>query len=351
MAYYFSGGSVIGTGRLPEKAPWAAQQGRYAIEDFIKAYTKQYEAATAANLRRQQQIEAIFDEIIRRYGPGGTFGRAAEAQLERRKLRDVAAGMQQMVSSGLYGTTVAAALPKKWEEEVGAPARLTLEDIKMQRLSQAQLGKAGFLERIEDQYPSPEMLAQMMSAAGQAGVGAAPQTYRIPGWSTSSLKSSGSKLAGYKYVRPTDTGPSRGTGPLPGGGVYDPTIGQPVLGKKQIYLGGGKTVSTAPAQPQVNEALQKVEARYAKYKLPGGGWRPLSDPVWWQSVKDPAYRQYVKRHPKTMRESIISGYSYSKAMAMRTKPPKSTAAATTRKTAQVPAIYSPSSLKRMTGWR
>ena len=114
---------------------------------------QEYLSARQANEQRYAQAMSIYDEIIKRYQPGGTFGKAALGQLETQKVRDVGRETQQMISSGLYGTTTTAGLPTKWEAEVGAPSRLRLEDIMMQRLSQAQIGKAGFIERREDVYP------------------------------------------------------------------------------------------------------------------------------------------------------------------------------------------------------
>jgi len=129
----------------------------------------QYEAAQAkareAAAAREAEIRELYDEIIERYGPTGAFGKGYEAQLERQKAREVAAGGQALVSSGLYGTTQLAGLGKKFEEEVGAPARLKLEDIRAERLSQAQIGKAGFVERIEDIYPDYAMMAKLMAQA------------------------------------------------------------------------------------------------------------------------------------------------------------------------------------------
>lgn len=114
---------------------------------------QEYLSARQANEQRYAQAMSIYDEIIKRYQPGGTFGKAALGQLEKEKTRAVGRETQQMISSGLYGTTTTAGLPTKWEAEVGAPSRLRLEDIMMERLSQAQVGKAGFIERREDVYP------------------------------------------------------------------------------------------------------------------------------------------------------------------------------------------------------
>lgn len=142
------------------------------LDQIIKQMEQSAETARTANVRRQQQAEAIYDEIIARYGPAGTYGRAAEALLERQKVGAVGAGTQHLISTGLYGTEVGGGLGRAWEAEVGAPARLRLEDIKMERLSQAQLGKAGFVERIEDVYPDYGMMMQYLSQA--ANVPAAP---------------------------------------------------------------------------------------------------------------------------------------------------------------------------------
>lgn len=120
----------------------------------MNGISTEYASARRANEMRYAQAMSIYDEIIKRYQPGGTFGQAALGQLEKQKVRDVGAETQQMISSGLYGTTTTAGLPGKWEAEVGAPARLRLEDIMMERLSQAQIGKAGFIERREDVYPA-----------------------------------------------------------------------------------------------------------------------------------------------------------------------------------------------------
>ncbi len=122
-------------------------------------------AARAANKKRLGQVKGIYDKIINRYRPGGGFGKGYEAQLGRAKTQDVASGTQSLVSSGLYGTTQTAGLGKKWEEEVGAPARLKLEDLRMGKLSEAQLGKAGVIERVEDQYPDYAMMANLMRSA------------------------------------------------------------------------------------------------------------------------------------------------------------------------------------------
>lgn len=124
--------------------------------------------ATAANEARYAQGMGLWDEIIQRYQPGGGYGEGALASYERGKTRAVGAGMQQLVSSGLANTTVAATIGKKYEEEVGTPFKLQLQDVQSQRLSEAQAGKAGFIERRTDAYPSAGLAAQLGQQTGYA---------------------------------------------------------------------------------------------------------------------------------------------------------------------------------------
>ena len=137
--------------------------------DTMAGIEGEYQEALAANEKRYAQAMAIYDEIISRYQPGGGFGKAALGQLEEQKVRDVGEETQAQISGGLFGTSVTAGLGTKWESEVGAPARLRLEDIMMERLSQAQLGKAGFIERREDVYPDVGAAAQYAAQAGGGG--------------------------------------------------------------------------------------------------------------------------------------------------------------------------------------
>jgi len=144
-----------------------------SFQEVLQQMQKQEEEARLANLKRYEQGLAIYDEIIRRYQPGGPFEARALEQLQTQKTADVGAGAQRLISAGLFGTEAGAGLEAGWERAVGAPARLRLEDIMMQRLSQAQIGKVGFLERREDVYPNLALLASLAAQAAPAS----PTTY------------------------------------------------------------------------------------------------------------------------------------------------------------------------------
>jgi len=94
-------------------------------------------------------VQDLLTGLLSRYAPGGEFGKGQEALLGRAKTKGIADISQGLVSAGLAGTTIAAGAGKKWEEEVGMPARLQMEDIRSQRYSDVALNLAGYLERKE----------------------------------------------------------------------------------------------------------------------------------------------------------------------------------------------------------
>lgn len=129
----------------------------------ISQISAQQASARRANEQRYAQIMDIYNKVIERAGPGGAFEKAGLGEIERARTRGVGKETQQMISSGMYGTTTAAGIERGWETDVGAPARLRLEDIMEQRLTSAQLGKAGAIERREDVYPDYSSLLQMLA--------------------------------------------------------------------------------------------------------------------------------------------------------------------------------------------
>ena len=149
------------------------------VDNLIAQFQAQQERANAANEQRFQQGLDIFDRIIAQNQPGGTLEKATEATIGRAKTQSVAQGTQSLVSSGLASTTQAAGLGKKFEEEVGVPARLQAADMAGQRLSGALRDKAGFIERREDTGPSFSDIAGLAKSIG-AGQQAGRRISRAP---------------------------------------------------------------------------------------------------------------------------------------------------------------------------
>lgn len=128
-------------------------------ESILADFEKREKRAREANVRREREIRGTYADIISRREEGGAFKLAGLADIERTKTQAIGAGTQQMISSGLFGTTTAASIPVQAEQAAGVQ-RLKLEDILEQRTTEAKLGLAGFVERIEDPYPDYSMLMQ-----------------------------------------------------------------------------------------------------------------------------------------------------------------------------------------------
>jgi len=139
------------------------QQTALSLPDIISQLQKQAAEARAENLKRYAEATGIYKQIEQMYAPGGSFMKGAEAMIERGKKREIARGMQSLVSAGLAGTTRAAGLGRLYEEEVAMPARLRLEDLRTGSLAQAMAGRAGLIERRQDVYPDLGIIAQLMS--------------------------------------------------------------------------------------------------------------------------------------------------------------------------------------------
>ena len=136
-----------------------------SLQNLYQQYQQRETTAGAANIAREQEIRGIYGGIIGQYEKGGAARTAGLADIEKTKTRAIGAGTQQMISSGLYGTTTAASIPVQAENQASL-SRLKLEDILQQRTTQAKLGLAGFVERIENPYPDYNMLMQAMIAQG-----------------------------------------------------------------------------------------------------------------------------------------------------------------------------------------
>jgi len=244
-----------------------------------KTYAAASEAAKQANISRYQQGLDIWKSIEAQYLPGGGFGQGALATYERTKERDIARASQSLVSSGLYGTTITAGLGKKYEEEVGQPFKLNLEDIRQQRLSEARGGMAGFIERREDVAPDPGLYANLMQGAAATprtvttGGGGAWQKGPSPG--DPGYMGGGWTLGEQAWEKP---------GYKPGGGgvagitpSYTPgTTG--AIGAANVQSGREEFAETTGAKTTDYESrwrdwlrgeMGKIESQYAKYRTAG----------------------------------------------------------------------------------
>jgi hypothetical protein len=157
----------IPTGPPRSSVGRGGQFGGINYQSLLADFEKREKAAREANIAREQEIRGTYGDIIGRLEEGGAFKEAGLADIERTKTRAIGAGTQQMISSGLYGTTTAASIPVRAEAEAGV-SRLKLEDILEQRVTEAKKARAGFVERIEDPYPDYNMLMQAYMSQARA---------------------------------------------------------------------------------------------------------------------------------------------------------------------------------------
>lgn len=159
--------AYTGRSRLPGtmigESPWPYQRQGAQYGGLIGQVGAQQASAKRANIARQRRIESLYGKMMGMVQPGGAFEKRGLGEIERARTKGVGKETQQMISSGMYGTTTAAGIGRGWEADVGAPARLRLEDIMQQRQLGVMGQKAGFLERIEDVYPDYSSLLQLLA--------------------------------------------------------------------------------------------------------------------------------------------------------------------------------------------
>lgn len=274
--------------------------------------------ARRANEERYAQGLGLWDEIIQRYQPGGGFGAGAIASYERSKTRALGAGMQQLVSSGLANTTVAATIGKKYEEEVGTPFKLQLQDVQSQRLSEAQTGKAGFVERRTDQGPDPGLVARLGQQVGQAqgiqagGLGSGlvrnqpfPESAGIAAQFARQISRGGSGSTSYQGANYQAT---RG-GQEPGMGTYNPAG----LNMEQLYGSPTYGEPGGPAGPPAPEGYSPVVGAQPNDPTEGGKYphRAPVNGIPWASPGSPGRMAWVQAYDKQQKakQKSISGSS------------------------------------------
>ena len=136
---------------------------------ILSQYEQKYAEAKSANEQRYKQGMDLLDQAIQRYQPGGSFGAGAMAQYEQGKTQAMSSGQQNLISSGLSNTTIGATLPLAYEQEVGTPFRLQLEDLRMKNLTEAERAKTGFIESRQDPYPDIGSMMQYQAEASSGG--------------------------------------------------------------------------------------------------------------------------------------------------------------------------------------
>ena len=135
---------------------------------LFNLYQKMAEESKQANIKREKEIRKLYANMLNSLtGSNNSLRASGLADIETESARLVGSETQQMISSGLYGTTTAGAIPRNVATGFTQPSRLKLEDLISSRKRELQLGLAGFVERIENPYPDYNSLMQAMIASRQ----------------------------------------------------------------------------------------------------------------------------------------------------------------------------------------
>jgi len=161
VTYRFVPSSGIGKG-----SNLAQAQAQSQSQSLVDQYKQMASEAKAANVAREKEIRSIYANILNSISGSNASMRASGlSDIETQSKQLVGQESQNLISSGLYGTTTAASIPTRVESSFARPARLKLEDLLASRKREAQLGLAGFVERIENPYPDYNALIQAQISA------------------------------------------------------------------------------------------------------------------------------------------------------------------------------------------
>jgi len=150
---------VSNPNKIVASNPWGGGSS-YGNAAPLEKMTKE---TNEANKQRENEIRSMFDQLLGMYKPGGGFGAGTEAILERQKQKDLSSAVASSVSSGMFNTTLPAGFGKQWEEEIGMPSRLKLEDMRYGAYSGVLSDKIKFIQDIENMFPDYGMLAPMIT--------------------------------------------------------------------------------------------------------------------------------------------------------------------------------------------
>jgi len=137
-----------------QESVWAQQNS------VIASFQSAMDEANAANEERYQQGMGIYDEMIEMFQPGGGYGEGAAAYYGQAKEQAKASNIQELTSSGMANLTSGGGFEKSYEQDVGVPFWLNLNDMQMQAL-------AGAMSCLLYTSPSPRdaTLSRMPSSA------------------------------------------------------------------------------------------------------------------------------------------------------------------------------------------
>jgi len=145
------------------------------VQTLTDKVAQQETEAKATNIARETEIRGLYSSILNGLtGSENSLRASGLKDIETQSNKLVGNETQNLISSGLFGTTTAASVPTRVASEFSEPSRLKLEDMLRQRKTEAQLGLAGFVERIQNPYPDYNSLVQATIAENSTSPSSQP---------------------------------------------------------------------------------------------------------------------------------------------------------------------------------
>lgn len=94
-------------------------------------------------------VQALYEQARAQFAPGGAYTKGVEAAVARQGEKAMSSGMQNLVSSGLAGSTMSGSLGNKFAEEVAAPALASAESERATNLANLDMQYANMLNQLE----------------------------------------------------------------------------------------------------------------------------------------------------------------------------------------------------------
>lgn len=126
--------------------------GFFASSFGSRSTTATRTTTSGVSAAARSQVSDLFATAKKLYSKKGAYMKGTEAAISRGSKRAVASGVQQLASVGLAGTSIIGGLGKKYEEEVGMPARAQATTARLSALSGLLQAEAGATASLATRY-------------------------------------------------------------------------------------------------------------------------------------------------------------------------------------------------------
>jgi hypothetical protein len=172
-----SSGNTYGATPMPQSGAgtgnsgggFAPSQPSMDVQKLWDTYQKKTDEANAANEKRYNEGLGLYDQMVAGYKNPG-YGQGTRDQINQRQKQDTASGMQSLVNSGLYNSTIAPTVAQA-ASEAAQRSMNDLNDQITQNVNSALSQKAQFIANRNDVGPDLGNMANIISQIGEGAYG------------------------------------------------------------------------------------------------------------------------------------------------------------------------------------